>query len=99
MDIVFLVALISTSLIAVTFIVERGIALRRSKVIASSVESAVENYRSGRDLPQLLGICQYTPSTLSRLLIFAAEHLDWSKGDTVQVLEIRARHEMAKLER
>jgi biopolymer transport protein ExbB len=99
MDIFFLVALIITSLISVTFIVERGLALRRVKVIAPAVESAVENYRSGRDLPQLLGICQYNPSTLSRLLAFTAEHLDWSKGENVQVLEIRARHEVAKLER
>ncbi len=99
MDIFFIVALIITSLIAVTFIVERGLALRRANVIAPSVESAVQNYRSGRDLPQLLGICQYNSSTLSRLIAFAAEHLDWTKGENVQVLEIRARHEVAKLER
>ncbi|HEY2953241.1 MAG TPA: MotA/TolQ/ExbB proton channel family protein, partial [Verrucomicrobiae bacterium] len=99
MDIFFLVALIVTSLISVTFMVERGLALRRLKVIAPAVESAVENYSSGRDLPQLLGICQYHPSTLSRLITFTAEHLDWSKGENVQVLEIRARHEIAKLER
>src|SRR6266581_9609082 len=99
MDIFFIIALIITSIIAVTFIVERGIALRWKKVIPAAVESAVFNYQSGRDLPMLRGICEQHPSTQSRLLLFVSEHFDWPKSESVDVLETRARHEVSKLER
>jgi biopolymer transport protein ExbB len=99
MDIFFIIALVITSIIAVTFIVERGIALRWKKVIPAAVESAVLNYQSGRDLPMLRGICEQHPSTQSRLLLFVSEHFDWPKSESVDVLETRARHEVSKLER
>src|SRR2546426_3557722 len=99
MDIFFIVVLITTSVIAVTFIIERGIALRWVKVIPPSVGGAVENYRSVSDLAQLQSICRQYPSTISRLLLFTTEHLDWPKNENVDVLETRARHEVSKLER
>src|SRR2546422_279225 len=99
MDIFFIVALLMTSVIAVTFIIERGLALRWDKVIPPPVGNAVENYSSERDLPQLQAICRQNPSTLSRLLLFVSEHLDWPKSESVDLLETRARHEVTKLER
>src|SRR5213594_655966 len=99
MDIFFIVALALTSVIALTFIIERGLALRWEKVIPPSVGAAVENYRSESDLPQLQATCHNNPSTLARLLLFTTEHLDWPKTENVDVLETRARHEVSKLER
>jgi len=99
MDIFFLVALIMISVIAVTFIIERGLALRWEKVIPRSVGTAVANYHSTSDLPQLQSICRQSPSTVSRLLLFTTEHLDWPKNENIDVLETRARHEVSKLER
>jgi biopolymer transport protein ExbB len=99
MDIFFLVALIMVSVVAVTFIIERGLALRWEKVIPPSVGSAVANYHSNSDLPQLQAICRQAPSTLSRLLLFTTEHLDWPKNENVDVLETRARQEVSRLER
>lgn len=91
--------MISTSIIAVTFIVERSVALRWDKVIPTTVASAVEHYHSASELPQLQGICRQNPSTVSRLLLFASEHLDWPKTENVDLLETRARHEVTQLER
>src|SRR5687768_9601579 len=99
MDIFFIIALVITSIVAVTFIVERGLALRWVKVIPSDVVYAVQSYRSESQLQQLRNVCQSKPSTMSRLLLFATEHLDWPKTETVDVLETRARHEVTKLER
>ncbi len=99
MDLFFLIALFITSIIAVAFIIERGVALRWDKVIPPAVTRVVQNYRGAQDLPQLRRSCDYYPSALSRLLVFAAEHLDWSKTENVDVLETRARHEVTKLER
>src|SRR5438552_3097400 len=99
MDLIFIIALVMTSVIALTFIIERGFALRWEKVIPPRVSIAVENYRSSSDLPQLQSICRQNASTIARLLLFTTEHLDWPKNENVDVLETRARHEVSKLER
>ena len=99
MDIIFIVALVATSLVAVAFIVERGLALRWTKVIPPLVQRAVQNYRAEGDLHQLRLVCEQHPSTQARLLLFAAEHLDWPKNENVDVLETRARQEVSRLER
>src|SRR5687767_8611910 len=99
MDIFFIIALVITSIVAVTFIVERGLALRWVKVIPPDVVYAIQTYRGDNQLQQLRVACENNPSTVSRLLLFATEHLDWPKTETVDVLETRARHEVTKLER
>src|SRR6266404_435840 len=76
MDLIFIIILVMTSVVAVTFIIERGIALRWVKVIPPRVGIAVENYRSSSDLPQMQSICRQNPSPIARLLLFTTEHLD-----------------------
>lgn len=88
-----------TSIVAVAFIVERGWALRRGNVIPAEVESAVENCRDEAQLPMLEQICRRHPSTLSRLVQLAISHLHWPKGEMVDMVQTRARHEITQLER
>lgn len=95
----FIVALLVTSVITVAFIIERGLALRRVKVIPPEVEWAVTNYQGPGDLPKLVNACEQNPSALSRLLLFMTEHLDWARSELVTLLETRARHEITQLER
>lgn len=95
----FIVILVLTSIVALTFIVERGLALRWSRIIPPQVQHSVEFYKSADQLSQLRQVCEQNPSTCSRLLLFATQHLDWSRGETVQLVETRARHEVAQLER
>jgi len=92
-------ALILTSIVGLAFIVERGLALRWSKVIPPGVESALQNCRTGEDVETLKQVCLGQPSPLGRLLVVAVEHLDWSREETVDALQTRARHEVVKLER
>ena len=99
MDIVFIIVLVVTSIIAVAFLVERGLALRWRKVIPPEVAYAVEHYRSEADLQRLRGTCEGNPSALSRLLLFASDHLDFPRNENSQLIETRARHEMTVLER
>ena len=99
MDIIFIIALVVTSIIMVAFLVERGIALRWHKVIPPAVASAVENYQSESDLPRLRGVAEANQSALSRLLLFASDHLDWPRSENRELIETRARHEMTLLER
>ena len=44
-------------------------------------------------------VCQQQPSALSRLLLAAAGHLHWPKGENVDTIQTRARHEIVQLER
>jgi biopolymer transport protein ExbB len=99
MHTLFIGILILTSIVALTFIVERGLALRWARVIPPQVQHSVEFYRSADQLPQLQQVCEQNPSACSRLLLFASQHLDWSRSETVELVETRARHEVAQLER
>jgi biopolymer transport protein ExbB len=94
-----IVILLITSIVAITFIIERGLALRWRRVIPAAVEAAVGSCRTAKDLPTLTLICQQHPSPLSRLLLTAGDHLDWTKEANVDAVETRARHEVVRLER
>ncbi len=88
-----------TSIVGLTFIIERGLALRWRRVVPPEVEAAVESCQSSEDVPLLRRVCQQHASPMSRLLLLAAEHLDWPKAETSDALQTRARHELARLER
>ena len=91
--------LILTSVVGLTFIIERGIALRWHRVLPPEIEAAVQSCQSPEDVPMLRRVCQQHKSPMSRLLLLAADHLDWPKEDTLGALQTRARHEIARLER
>ena len=88
-----------TSIVALTFIIERGLALRRTRVAPPAIEVALEEYMSTETLNKLQSACQENPSPLGRLLLTAAEHADWSKTANEDAVQTRARHEIVRLER
>jgi biopolymer transport protein ExbB len=91
--------LVLTSVVGLTFIIERGLALRWRKVLPPAVEAAVEACRTSDDVAMLQRVCQQHASPLSRLLLLAAEHIDWPKADNEDVLQTQSRHEIVRLER
>ena len=99
MELVIYVLLITTSVVGVAFMVERGIALRWNRVVPPEIAVAVESCQTREDVPMLKRVCQQHDSPLSRLLLLAVEHLDWPKEDNVEAIQTRARHEIVKLER
>jgi biopolymer transport protein ExbB len=99
MEFVVLVLLGLTSVIGVTFIIERGFALRWRRAVPAEVEAAVESCQSPEDVPMLRRVCEQHDSAISRLLLLAVEHLDWPKADSVDAIQTRARHEVTRLER
>jgi len=90
------ILLLLTSIIGVAFIVERGLALQWRKVVPPEIEAAIQ---SSEDLPMLRRVAQQKPSPLGRLILQAAEHLDWPQAENVDALQARARHEIVRLER
>ncbi|NGO39310.1 MotA/TolQ/ExbB proton channel family protein [Limisphaera ngatamarikiensis] len=99
METLVYVLLVLTSLVSLTFIIERGVALRWRKVVPPEVEAAVESCQGREDVPMLRRVCEQHPSPLSRLLLLAMEHLAGPKEEAVSALETRARHEVVRLER
>src|SRR5512136_739089 len=99
MEPVVYVLLFMTSVVGLTFVVERGIALRWRRVVPSDIEAAVESCQSPEDVPMLRRVCQKYNAPVSRLLLIAAEHLDWPKAEAIDAMQTRARHEIARLER
>jgi biopolymer transport protein ExbB len=93
------VLLILTSVVGVTFIIERGLALRWAKVVPPALETAVRSSLNRDDLPALRRVCAQHASPLSRLLLLACDHLDWPKAENVDALQTHARKELVKLER
>jgi biopolymer transport protein ExbB len=88
-----------TSVVGLAFIVERGLALRWSKVVPPDITGALGACKSRDDVRALRRVCGQRPSPLGRLLVFAADHLDWPKADNVDTLQTAARHEIVRLER
>jgi biopolymer transport protein ExbB len=99
MEPVVYVLLFVTSVVGLAFIVERGLALRWRRVVPSAVEAAVASCQAPEDLPALRRVCEQHKSPISRLLLLAAEHLDWPKAEALDAIQTRARQEIARLER
>ncbi len=99
MELFIIAVLILASVVGLTFIVERGLALRSQKVIPAQVEAALETCRTEADVPMLHRLCEQHPSPLSRLLLLAEKHRSWPRAENIGALETSARHEVSKLER
>src|SRR6266487_2695914 len=99
METIVYALLVLTSVIGLTFIVKRGLALRWRKVLPPEIEAAVESCQTPEDVPMLKRVCQQHTSPLSRLLLLAVDHLTWPKADNTDALQTRARHEIVRLER
>jgi biopolymer transport protein ExbB len=92
----FVWLLLALSVTSLTVVLERAWSLRRDRVLPRAL---VDMMADGGDVPRLRGACQAQPSPLSRLILSILDHLPWSKAENVAALEVRARQEIAGLER
>ncbi len=99
MEELIVVTLIITSIVSLTFIIERGLALRLAHVIPPVVKQAQQDCRTPEQVESMRAICQSNPSPLSNLLLTAADNLKRPREEMVGALESRARNEVVRLER
>jgi biopolymer transport protein ExbB len=99
MDTLVYILLGATSVVGLAFIVERGWTLRWQKVVPPAITASLTACKSREDVGALCRVCEQKPSPLGRLLLLAADHLDWPKADNVDALQTAARHEIVRLER
>ena len=99
MDELIYILLGLTSVIGLAFIVERALALRWNKVVPPGTAAALASCETREDVKTLCAVCRKKPSPRGRLLLLAADHLDWPKAENVSSLETAARREVVGLER
>ena len=88
-----------TSVAGLAVILWRAWMLRWSQVAPPRIAEALAECLTPADVPRLRAACEFHPSPLGRLLLFAANHLDWPKAENVSSLETAARREVVRLER
>lgn len=88
-----------TSVVGLGVVLWRAWVLRWGNVAPPPIAAALAECRTPDDVNKLRAVCEYHPSPLGRLLLFAANHLDWPKAENVSSLETAARREIVRLER
>jgi biopolymer transport protein ExbB len=96
---IFMWPLLICSVFAVTTMILRGFALRRKNVMPLVIESEVERLVPGGSAERLARIVQDDNSSLGRIVRVALQHLRSPRGENIEAVETRARHEMVVLER
>lgn len=91
----FVWLLMVMSVISVALVLERGWYLRRSRVMPRAVVDGMETL----DAAALRGTCTAMPSPLARLTVTVLDHLRWPKEEVEGAVEVKARREVALMER
>src|SRR6266566_4450732 len=95
----FMWPLLACSIVSVTTIILRGIALREKDVMPLAIQSEIERLVPGGSPERLMRIVSHDQSSLARIARVALQHLRGPRSENVEVVETRARHEMVRLEK
>jgi len=95
----FMWPLLACSIISVTTMILRGVALREKNVMPLVIQGEIERLVPGASPERLMRIVSYDQSSLARIARVALQHLRGPRSENVEVVETRARHEMVRLEK
>lgn len=91
----FMWVLLLLSVVALALVLERGWFLRRTKILPPALLDALP-----RTPPVALrAVAEASASPLGRLVVTVVDHLPWPKDENVSAVEVRARREVAQMER
>lgn len=94
----FMFLLLGLSVLALTVIVQRGLALRENTVLPERIEDEVQRLEPGDDLSKLVDLVDGQPSPLARILSTLIRHLSWPRSENAEATTTQARHETARME-
>lgn len=94
----FMGALLLLSVISLSIIFQRAWALRLRQVLPSPLKLAVDQYQTGTPLDSLDQKLQSDTSPLARILQTLIQHSNWPRTEALDAIEVRARHEISRLE-
>jgi biopolymer transport protein ExbB len=95
----FMWPLLACSIVAVTTMILRGLALRRKNVMPLLIEQEIERLAPGESPELLSRIVHHDPSSLARITRVALQYLRAPRSENIEAVQTRARHEMVRLER
>jgi biopolymer transport protein ExbB len=95
----FMWPLLACSIVSVTIMILRGLALRRKNMVPPIIEHEIERLAPGESPERLSRIVHHDPSSLARIARVALQHLRGPRSETVEAVQTRARHEMVRLEK
>jgi biopolymer transport protein ExbB len=95
----FMWPLLACSIVSVTTMILRGLALRRKDVMPSLIEQEIERLAPGESPELLSRIVHHDLSSLARITRVALQYLRAPRSDNIEAVQTRARHEMVRLER
>jgi len=95
----FMWPLLICSVVALTVIILRTLALRRQNVLPLVIESEIERLVPGGSPERLARIVREDDSSLARITRIALQNLRAPRSENIEAVETRARHEMVILER
>src|SRR5438128_8142725 len=95
----FIWPLLACSIVSLTTIILRTLALREKNVLPLTIESEMERLAPGASPERLARIVHHDPSSLARIARVALAHLRWPRSENVEAVQTRARYEMVRLER
>lgn len=91
--------LLACSIVSLTTIILRTLALREKHVIPLTVVNEMERLAPGANPERLARMVHSDPTSLARIVRVALAHLRWPRAENVEAVQTRARHEMVRLER
>ena len=95
----FMWPLLACSIVSVTTMILRGLALREKNVMPLVIQSEIERLVPGASAERLARMVGHDPSSLARITRAALQHLRAPRSENVEVVQTRARHEMVRLEK
>jgi biopolymer transport protein ExbB len=95
----FMWPLLACSIVSVTTMILRGLALREKKVMPPAIEDEIERLVPGGSPERLSRLVHHDRSSLAQVTRVALQHLHGPRSENVEVVQTRARHEMVRLER
>ena len=95
----FMWPLLACSIVSVTTMILRGLALRRKNVMPPLIEGEIERLAPGESPELLSRIVHHDPSSLARITRVALQYLRAPRSENIEAVQTRARHEMVRLER
>src|SRR5919197_3036714 len=94
---VFMWPLLVCSIVSLTTIILRTLALRERNVLPLNIESEMERVVPGASPERLARLVHHDPSSLARIVRVALAHLRWPRSENVEAVQTRARYEMVRL--
>jgi biopolymer transport protein ExbB len=95
----FMWPLLACSIVSLTTMILRGLALRKKKVMPPAIEDEIERLVPGGSPERLSRLVHHDRSSLAQITRVALQHLRGPRSENVEVVQTRARHEMVRLER